>query len=282
MILFNNREIKFGKFPNGESNLDKSFLKDKEDIKNVVTLKYENDEDIFHLWMVRNLIDFPTTLRITYVPYSRMDRASEKYAFTLLDFADLVNRMLWEEVIIYEPHSDVTPALFDNVKVVNVIPWLMGQINHPNYQVFFPDAGAQKRYETLFDTSTELGKWRADNTLVGFKKRDFNTGKIKELKILGERYSDTVIIVDDLCSKGGTFILAAKKLKEMGFLRIALVVAHCEWTIFSGEIFEPRVVTLHDNGEPLIELVVTTDSILDMHSQIENDQLEIHSLGNIR
>lgn len=62
-----------------------------------------------------------------------------------------------------------------------------------------------------------------------------------------------VLIIDDICSKGGTFYHSAKKLKELGANKIYLYVSHCENTIYSGEL-------LKDNG--LIEKIFTTDSIL--------------------
>ena len=68
------------------------------------------------------------------------------------------------------------------------------------------------------------------------------------------------IIVDDLCSKGGTFILTASKLREMGATEIYLVVTHCEDTIFSGDILKTD----------LIKKVYTTNSILSKeHEKIE-------------
>ena len=46
-----------------------------------------------------------------------------------------------------------------------------------------------------------------------------------------------VLIVDDLCSRGGTFIEASKKLKAQGAEKISLLVAHCENNVFTGELF---------------------------------------------
>lgn len=62
-----------------------------------------------------------------------------------------------------------------------------------------------------------------------------------------------MLIIDDICSKGGTFYHSAKKLKELGANKIYLYVSHCENTIYAGEL-------LKDNG--LIEKIFTTDSIL--------------------
>ena len=65
------------------------------------------------------------------------------------------------------------------------------------------------------------------------KERDFLSGRIKKLTITGEQPNKPfrVMIIDDLCSMGGTFMLSAEKLKEIGATEIYLVVTHCEKTI---------------------------------------------------
>ncbi len=249
MILVDDIPVEFGQFPNGEVNLLKSSVDTGYKEHVAVTLIYENDSDLFHLLLVERALVVPATLYITYTPYSRMDRETSTYAFSLKTFAEFINLMDWDEVVIYEPHSDVLPALLDRVRVINVIDdwYTISMIDRTlgtkDYNVFYPDAGAQKRYETAY---------RDYHHLVGFKTRDFETGRITDYYVIGERTSENVVILDDLCSKGGTFMLAAEQLRELGYKRIILVVAHCEQTIFAGDILTTD----------LIEKVITTDSII--------------------
>lgn len=247
MLLYNNKLVEFGKFPNGEVNLRKIEFSDRL-VRRVVTLKYEGDEDLFHLLLLKKALgETPAILRITYVPYSRMDRDSDTYVFSLKVFADFINAMNWPMVVIYEPHSDVLPALLDRVQVVNVTTTLLKDyVAIKNYQVCYPDVGAFKRYSEQVKTG---------NALVGFKSRDFETGRILALNISGKKQSNDVIIIDDLCSKGGTFVLAAQKLREIGFKRVHLVVTHCENTIYKGQVFYN------------LDTVITTDSIIDKVTQ---------------
>lgn len=275
MILFNNEVIPLGQFPNGETYIPKPFfakhqathhLVTAQQERNVVTLKYESDADLFRLFLVRKSLWFPCDLRITYFPYSRMDRNSNSYIFTLKSVAKFINMMEWDHVILYEPHSDVTPALLNHCKVIDVTASsiMQSKINialGTDYQVCYPDVGAFKRYSEKFKTG---------DPLIGLKLRDFETGKIITLQIIGDKNLDSVAIVDDLCSKGGTFILAAQRLKEMGFKKILLAVTHCEKTIFSGKIFE----------SDLIDTVITTDSILDTNEG--HDNLKIIPLSEFR
>lgn len=69
-----------------------------------------------------------------------------------------------------------------------------------------------------------------------------------------------ILIVDDICSKGGTFYFSAKKLKELGAKNIYLHITHCENTIFEGDIL----------SSGLIAKIYTTNSILTKeHEKIE-------------
>lgn len=234
MILVNGKEV-IKRFPNGEAIVEIPISVSAHQLFAKVILKYESDADLFDLLLIRKALRAPT-LHILYMPYSRMDRASRDYAFTLKSLCEFINWLDFGEVFIYEPHSDVTSALLNNVEIVSIIPNLLAktEFNNALDYVFYPDAGAQKKYSGLI---------HAKNELVGFKKRDFKTGKIKELNILGKIIKDArVFIVDDLCSKGGTFILSAEALKGWGAREINLVVAHCEENIFNGKIFKTNLI----------------------------------------
>lgn len=108
---------------------------------------------------------------------------------------------------------------------------------------FYPDNGCAKKYE---------GKIKFPY-LIGHKVRDWKTGNIENLDIVGNYPSKNfnVLIVDDICSRGGTFYHAAKKLKEIGANKIYLFVTHLENSVFDGEMI----------NSGLIEHIYTTKSI---------------------
>jgi ribose-phosphate pyrophosphokinase len=252
MILLNNKQIEIKKFPNGESflNIEDLVLQEINEIK----LKFESDEDITHLIFLKGHLDDVGTkakLIIGYLPYSRMDRTEGMRVFTLKYFTRLINSMNFESVVIYEPHSDVGTALLDRVCVVNMSAEIGIEVleevqkNGSAAYIVYPDAGAAKRYSKQI---------KYDKILTANKERDFHTGNIKSLEINGtiEDSDFDAIIIDDLCSKGGTFIMTAEKLKEMGARDIYLVVTHCEDTIFQGDVLKSN----------LIKKIYTTNSIL--------------------
>lgn len=113
--------------------------------------------------------------------------------------------------------------------------------------------------------------------VFGDKRQELNEALDKYLKKKFEPYGiiidlsgeidqlpgKDILIVDDICSKGGTFYYSAKKLKEAGVGKIYLYVTHCENTIYEGEL-------LKNNG--LIEKIYTTDTIL---TNLESPKIEL-------
>jgi ribose-phosphate pyrophosphokinase len=167
-------------------------------------------------------------------------------------------------VIVLEPHSDVTCAVLDRALADNQTGWMLNEVveevgfrKDMDY-LFFPDAGAQKRY----------GNVTGFQQIVGYKKRDFATGKITSLDVVGLKESLdglTVIIVDDLCSYGGTFMMSGNKLKELGADKVYLIVAHAEEAIFKGDL-------LLSNSP--IDKVFTTNTIINDNLGY-NDKLKV-------
>ncbi len=114
--------------------------------------------------------------------------------------------------------------------------------------VFFPDEGAMKRYSDMINDMPYA---------FGIKKREWATGKILGLDIMNaELVKDkNVLIIDDICSRGGTFLHSAKALKAAGANRIFLYVTHAEKTMVDGEMY---------NDLDLVERIYTTDSIFNI------------------
>lgn len=259
MIYVDRVKVDFGNFPNGERYLE--FNKFCLTNGSIVTLKYESDQDLFDLFILKKYIDNiwnPANtyfnLRILYMPYSRMDRENHFYTFNLKYVADFINSMNFNKVIVYDVHSEVTPALLNRYVAKSNISTLftLFQDDHRsmlNTKVFFPDAGAQKRYE----------KTICYPALVGMKNRDFATGNITGYQFYGKlEAGEDVVIFDDLCSKGRTFIAAAKALKAAGAGNVYLITGHCEKTVLLGDI----------PAGDLIKKMYTTNSIIDVDNEV--------------
>jgi ribose-phosphate pyrophosphokinase len=266
MIKLNSKEVLFETFPNGETKLvmDNVINNMNKMLVNKVLMKYENDLDLMRLKFVKDYSDalgYYTELILTHMPYGRMDRSENNSPFTLKYVANFINSLKFNEVTVIEPHSDVTCALLDNVKSIYTNFELLKRVkenigfDEDNDYLMFPDAGASKRYS----------KMKAKNILIGHKTRNFQTGKIESLNLIGtfdtEKYK-RVIIVDDLSSYGGTFVRSAEALRAVNFKEVYLLVTHAENSIFKGELFNH------------IDKVFTTNSMLTEQDNLENEKFK--------
>ncbi len=198
-----------------------------------------------------------TQLFMPYIPNARMDRAyHDEDVFTLKWFADEINKCGFSRVCVFDPHSDVAPALIDKIEVHTPIREISEIIENTDPDViYFPDAGAMKRYESIVHEALNRAGCNA-YIIHGDKKRDWKTGKILGLDIIGEvKSGEKVLMIDDICSYGGTMYYSAKKLKELGSGDIDMYVSHCE-----NSILDPERAHLFDDPN-LIHTIFTTNSI---------------------
>ena len=267
MLLLNDKKVEITQFPNGETKLDGQAISGMVRGDNVIRLRFESDADLMHLMFLKSHLDtipHVATVRLVmpYMPYSRMDRTEGTGVFTLKTVANFINSMNFELVSVFEAHSDVTLALLDRVESVmmadvGTVSYVMDEIgfNREEDFLFYPDAGAEKRYQ---------GKIKGRH-LFGIKHRNFETGQIESFQIAGKTKEtdvfNRVLIVDDLSSYGGTFLHSAKALKEQyGFKEVYLLVGHAENSIVKGDLLTSG----------LVDKVFTTDSLVtETHEKLQ-------------
>lgn len=261
MLELNGKKIETEKFPDGTLLIKENVPKEyKSERSAAVTWRFENNEELVALIFIVNHLKAHGVSRIhldmPYIPNARQDRVkSDEDVFTLKYFSEIINWLGFTSVTVLDPHSSVSEALFENIIIktpAENIARVIDGIGEQNLMMFYPDEGAMKRYSTLTDKPFAFG----------IKKRDWSTGQIKGLDVSGavDMISGSrILIVDDICSKGGTFYYSAKKLRELGAAEVYLYISHCENSILQGEILTSG----------LIERVFTTDSILTAeHSKI--------------
>lgn len=255
MILINGQEVTINKFPDETLRLNPNI----EFIFNhtaTICWHFESNEEMIAVMFltnhVRRIGANKVNLIMPYIPNARQDRVKRKNdVFTLKYFAEFINNLNFDKVVVLDPHSSVSEALINNIKVESPKPYIEKVINEIKNEIndepliaFYPDEGAMKRYLNMLDMPYAFG----------IKKRNWETGKIEGLDVAGAKYlikDSNVIIVDDISSRGGTFYFSAKKLKDLGAKNVYLYISHCEKTIFNGEIFKSG----------LIKKVFTTNSI---------------------
>lgn len=211
------------------------------------------------------------TCKIPYIPGGRQDRYLNGEALTVKIYTEILNNAGIDKIITWDPHSEVQTALLD--MEVEVMPGLVlatqaiRRVSEKYSQmplIVFPDTGAKKKYVSqyasfLFDIP-ETKPWY----ITADKNRDMKTGKITGFRLLDDYdFSDgrPVIIVDDICDGGGTFIGLGEELKRQGADNIYLYITH---GIFSKGFKDLRRVFNH---------IYTTRSWSEMDKG--SDQVEI-------
>lgn len=260
MIKINGCVIEQNHFPDGT--LLMKYAPD--DGYNVIEWLYESDAELFTLYCLKRHIENScmntcTYLKMYYIPHARQDRIkTDDDIFTLKYFSEIINSLRFDNVEALDPHSSVSEALINKLSIKTPAIYIKQVINkcEPD-MLFFPDEGAMKRYSSMAEKEYAFG----------IKKRDWATGKIEGLDVAGciDKIKDSkILIVDDICSRGGTFYHSAKKLKELGANKIYLYVTHCENTILEGDLLTSG----------LVEKVYTTNSIFTK----EHENIEVFEL----
>lgn len=187
-------------------------------------------------------------------PGARQDRRNldGDSLFSAKYYAQIVNSIGFESVHVIDPHSDVVPALLDRCVVHNVGHVVQRAGFHGdsgffgNYDyVVAPDAGAAKRAGVM---AKQLGV----PVIQAWKTRDVTTGKLTGFG-LEEVPESRVLVVDDLCDGGGTFLGLADVLDSHGHVA-DLYVTHglfTQGTKALRERYENIITTNSTDSEKL-------------------------------
>lgn len=254
MIKLNGHVVEQNRFPDGTlalKEMDFSLLSDN--FVNWIDWMYDGDEEMFTIMSLVDLIRRNSQgriyLKMPYLPNARMDRIkTDTENFALKVFANWINGLGFDRIFVENVHSNVSNALVNNI--VDSLPDDDIKTITKDYDfdvIFFPDEGACKRYKDM-DVIKELGLPIA----FGIKNRDWKTGEILNLDVMGADVKDKkVLIIDDICSKGFTFYYSGMKLRDLGASDVRLYVTHCEDTIKDGKLLNTDIVSK----------IYTTDSI---------------------
>lgn len=236
-----------------------------------ITARLHSSDDLMTLFMATDALREEgikdISLFLPFVPYARQDRVMvQGESLSIRVFAKLLNIQNYESVTIFDPHSDVTPALINNCKILNnhkFAKMALGAFAPDNYVIVSPDSGAFKKVFKVCEAIGYDGRVALCN-----KVRALTSGQIEHLSFDVEDFDNRdVVIIDDICDGGATFIALAKELKNRGAGKIHLIISH---GIFSKE-FE-----ILFNGK--IDTITTTDSFRDI---VTSDRVRQIKLADI-
>ena len=161
-----------------------------------------------------------------------------------------IKRLNFNNVTIFHPHNqEVVEVILPNVKilgnsyfiqqVISKIPVGLEDIGKDNHLILMStDAGGFKPLMKLCD---KIG-WKGE-TFSASKSRKYEDGKSKLVQLIGREDfgGKDVLIIDDICVYGGTFVGLAKLLKERNVGKLYLAVSHV--TVSNPN---PELVGLYD------------------------------------
>jgi len=177
-----------------------------------------------------------------YIPYCIGGRSDRKFVEGGVNYikkviAPIINSQDYSQVTILDPHSDVLEACINNFKKkdnTELVKFALTKIDNKNgaqerTMIVSPDAGAMKKIYDIAKT------FKINNVVTAGKVRDIVTGNIlrTELPTMDLVDVEQIVIIDDICDGGRTFIELAKEIKKQTDKPIYLIVTH---GIFSGGV----------------------------------------------
>lgn len=196
---------------------------------------FEHEGEFMQLAQLRDLLSRFTgsaKLELRYLPYGRQDKHIKNTAtFGLHTFARLLNALNFQSVIIWDPHSAVALELIERSSPRYFTEQTRQAVMTVRANVVcYPDAGAAAKYRAIHDFPC----------VTATKTRDQATGQITGLELAGDVQDKRVLIVDDICDGGATFVALAEVLRSRGAKHISLFVSH--------GIFSRGIAPLHKAG----------------------------------
>lgn len=205
--------------------------------KLVITQRYNSVSDIFDIVLAndaaRRMGFKDIDLILPYFPAARQDRVCNVgEPLTIRLFTDMINGCGFNAVTILSPHSEVTPALLNNVYVKDEIKYVQqaveDSIKGSQYNIVCPDAGAGKRVSKVVQALSNNVQVKY-NLIRCEKVRDVKDGSLKDFFVQADDLGGwPTLIVDDINSMGGTFIGLGKKLREKNCGKLMLFTSHAD------------------------------------------------------
>jgi len=229
-----------------------------------LTYRVNSYEDLWHLNQTVDALNnqgFTPTVIIPNLIDAQADRRFNKNESSGLKLVCKFLNSMKANFKIFHPHNpEVVEALLDRVDIIDNFGFISrvlseyfnsGKGIQGEYQkntiLFSSDAGGFKPLMKLADKISWTGE------IYGASKaRNFESGKSKLVQVIDRQDFEgkNILIIDDICVYGGTFIGLAKMLKERNCGKLYLAVSHLTINKPKPEIFElfDQVFTTNSKG----------------------------------
>lgn len=229
LINQNESEVKYhiDRYPDGQIQLVLDNLDDNK-CELVIMTRLRSSDDLFLLMQLSDIVSRRglkvDQLIITYLLAARTDRLfNMNTSFTLKIVADVINSFD-TAVKILTPHSDRSLSLI-NKSIQDDIYYYLDRYDSKfwnNLVLVAPDEGAADRLKEYVD-------FYGYKTITCIKKRSSN-GSIESVTINNPYQmsfnKSRLLVLDDLCDGGGTFIAIAPELRKLSPKSLEIAVTH--------------------------------------------------------
>jgi ribose-phosphate pyrophosphokinase len=195
-----------------------------------ITVQARSSNDVIKVLLANDALQrmgvSEVELFIPYFPAARQDRLMVTgEPLSVKVFAGLINGAGFSKVTVFDPHSEVTPALLDRCQTIQnhgFISEVFDRLKTAHQlTIIAPDAGSAKKIHHL---SAALS---CERVVQCDKTRDTKTGQLSAPKVFVDDLNGAdCLIVDDICDGGGTFIQLAAVLKQKNAGKLYLAVSH--------------------------------------------------------
>ncbi len=237
--------------------------------------RINNYNDLWFLKQIKDVLDYNKVTCDLTIPCLLDAQADRRFNYNessnLKLVCDFINNMKWNRIKIFHPHNqEVVESLIDNVyfldnsgfilevlkrlqpagithvyTLVNNYKKLNEDFNYDNLILMSSDAGGFKPLMKL----CEKIQWKGE-TYSASKSRKYENDKSSLIQHIDRQdfQGKDILIVDDLCVYGGTFVGLAKMLKEKNCGKLYLAISHLTVDKPNPELFK------------VFDKVFTTDS----------------------
>lgn len=228
-LFKSNETVELKKFAGGECHV--KFLQAfGEEDKIRINTRLNSSDDMMNLCLAVDALRHMSVpyieAFIPYIPYARQDRVMVPgEPLSVKVFANLLNSLNLNKVIVLDAHSDVSVALIDrciNTANYDMVKGLLKSFNLNDFVLVSPDLGAYKKIDKLAQKLEYKGE-----IVTGIKVRDLSTGQIMKSDVNTEDLKGKAcLIVDDICDGGRTFMELAIALKAKNAGELYFIASH--------------------------------------------------------
>lgn len=225
-------EIKYeiSNFPDGHIHIKLLGDFNKSDIE--IKCRIRNANDLFILQQVANICKInKIKIAILYISYlftSRMDRhMSIGESHDLEIVCNTINQLNAEQIFVQDPHSSKIYDYLKNIKSIYLAESYSSLLD--KYRICFPDNGAKDRINNMnYDSYLEIFN---KDPIICSKTRINTDIKIyiqneSKWKKRYKRRKTPILVLDDLCDGGLTFVKVAEQLRLLKPRELSIFVTH--------------------------------------------------------